>query len=60
MTRVGLSIKALLPDQALPYYERLLAEFPASKRSTEAKKRVAIIKTGKSGANTIPRSFLLW
>jgi outer membrane protein assembly factor BamD len=52
--------KALLPDQALPYYERLLAEFPASKRSAEAKKRVAIIKTGKSGANTIPRSFLLW
>jgi outer membrane protein assembly factor BamD len=52
--------KALLPDQALPYYERLLAEFPASKRSAEAKKRVALIKTsGKSGANTIPRSFLL-
>jgi outer membrane protein assembly factor BamD len=45
--------KALLLDQALPYYERLAAEFPSSKRMTEVKKRLAEIKpkstTGKSG-----------
>lgn len=54
-------LKVALPDQALPYYERLLGEYPASKRAADAKKRVAEIKVvkPKSGADSVPRAFRL-
>jgi len=46
--------KALLLDQAIPYYERLAAEYPSSKRMPEVKKRLAEIKP-KSGADPVSR-----
>lgn len=36
--------KVTLLDQALPFYEKLLAEYPASKHALNAKKRLAEIK----------------
>jgi outer membrane protein assembly factor BamD len=47
--------KATLLDQALPYYERLVTEFPSSKRVEEAKKRLAEIKKPKNGEAEIKR-----